>query len=66
MQKNFIRYVTEAKFGETITITISVNEAIQRQFEYGAKMGYKYNSEEEALEDFMANNWAWFYEETPY
>ncbi len=66
MEKNFIRYVTEAKFGETITVTISTEEAIERQLLAGASRNYVYKSKEEALEDFMACNWAWYLEETPY
>ena len=66
MQKNFVRYNTEGLFGDIITITISKEEAIERQVRAGAANNYEYKSKEEALEDFMANNWAWFYEETPY
>jgi hypothetical protein len=66
MQKNFVRYKTEGLFGDIITITISKEEAIERQIKSGEINNYIYNSREEALEDFMACNWAWFFEETPY
>ena len=32
---------------------------------YGS-VNYKGYTREEALEDFMTCNWAWFFEETPY
>ena len=66
MQKNFVRYKTEGLFGDINTITISKDEAIERQIRAGEINNYIYKSREEALEDFMACNWAWYYEETPY
>jgi hypothetical protein len=66
MQKNFVRYKTEGLFGDINIITISKDEAIERQIRAGEINNYIYKSREEALEDFMACNWAWFFEETPY
>ena len=66
MQKNFVRYKTEGLFGDIITITISKEEAIERQIKSGEINNYIYNSREEALKDFMNCNWASFIEETPY
>lgn len=66
MEKSFIRYKTEGLFGDINTITISKEEAIERQIQAGLSRGFVYKSKEEALEDFMACNWAWYYEETPY
>jgi hypothetical protein len=66
MQKNFVRYKSEGLFGDIITITISKDEAIERQIRAGEINNYIYKTREEALEDFMACNWAWFFEETPY
>ena len=66
MEKNFVRYKTEGLFGDIITITISKDEAIERQIRAGEINNYIYGSREEALEDFMNCNWASFIEETPY
>ena len=66
MEKNFVRYKTEGLFGDIITITISKDEAIERQIRAGEINNYVYKTREEALEDFMTCNWAWFFEETPY
>jgi hypothetical protein len=66
MEKNFIRYKSEGLFGDIIIITISTEEAVQRQIRAGEINNYIYKSKEEALEDFMACNWAWYLEETPY
>jgi hypothetical protein len=66
MEKNFVCYKTEGLFGDIIVITISKYEAIERQIRAGEINNYIYKSREQALEDFMACNWAWFYEETAY
>ena len=66
MEKNFVCYKTEGLFGDIIIITISKYEAIERQIRAGEINNYIYKSREQALEDFMACNWAWFYEETAY
>jgi hypothetical protein len=66
MEKNFVRYKTEGLFGDIITITISKEEAIERQIKSGEINNYIYSSREEALKDFMNCNWASFIEETPY
>ena len=66
MEKNFICYKTEGLFGDIIVVTISKYEAIERQIRAGEINNYIYKTREEALEDFMICNWAWFFEETPY
>lgn len=66
MEKNFVCYKTEGLFGDIIVVTISKYEAIERQIRAGEINNYIYKSKEQALEDFMTCNWAWFYEETPY
>lgn len=45
--------------GRTMNRTISEEEAIARQKAIAEKRGYKYLSDDEALNDFIACNWAW-------
>ena len=54
-----IAYNEPTDFGSIKKVVLSVEEAIRRQAAHGMSMGYKYISQDEALEDFMALNWAW-------
>ena len=56
-----LAYVEPGNDGESLTHYLSVEEAIIRQTRSAKQShGFEYNSQEEALSDFMANNWAWF------
>ena len=42
-----------------LVITITCEEAIRRQKLSGQQVGYEYQSNEQALQDFITANWAW-------
>lgn len=56
-----LAYVEPGESGEPVTHYLSVEEAICKQVKQAEQShNFTYNSQEEALLDFMANNWAWF------
>ena len=42
------------------TVYIEPEEAIARQRRDGSRRGYEYESDEQALRDFICTNWAWY------
>lgn len=53
-------YVEPGEDDEPVTHRLSVEEAIGRQVAHGKAVGHTYSSQEDALQDFIANHWAWF------
>lgn len=53
-----VRWTEPDEDGNPIQISCSIEEAIRQQKEVALKVGYQYHSDEQALEDFIANNWA--------
>lgn len=46
-------------------ITICTEDAIDMQMRLGKQKGYPYTDRNEALMDFVSNNWAWITEDEP-
>lgn len=60
-----ISYCEPGEDGEAITVTLTVAEAIERQraavaASRVARPGFQYESDEQALEDFITIHWAWW------
>jgi len=56
-----LAYVEPDSDNQIKTFYLSVEEAITRQIGLAKKVqNHTYDSQEEALADFMAVNWAWF------
>lgn len=60
-----ISYSEPDEDGNNITVTLTAAEAIQRQLAAVAasklvRPGFQYESDEQALEDFMVIHWAWW------
>ena len=53
-------YIEPGENDEPIAHRLFVEEAISRQVAHAKAVGYTYDSQDEALQDFIANNWAWF------
>lgn len=56
---DILAYAEPGNHGEIITKRISVEEAIIKQVSHAKALGQTYTTQEEALQDFIANNWAW-------
>ena len=60
-----LSYCEPGEDGSGITVTVTVAEAIERQraalaASKVARPGFQYESDEQALEDFIAIHWAWW------
>jgi hypothetical protein len=53
-------YVEPGENEEPVSKRITAEEAIDKQVVHAKHLGYTYSSQEEALQDFIINNWAWF------
>lgn len=53
-----VKWVEPDENENPIQLSCSTEEAIRRQKTAGLKAGYEYPSDEQALEDFVAVNWA--------
>ena len=53
-------YVKQREDDSPVTHRLTVEGAIQRQFNYAKAMNYHYLSQDEALQDFVAVHRAWF------
>lgn len=58
-------YYQPGKGGQIEKVALSVDEATEDQMRLGEQKGYPYISREEALEDYLANHWAWLEEDAP-
>lgn len=57
---NTLVYSEPGEDGSILTKRISVEDAIKIQFSHASFMNQTYSSQDEALQDFMANHWATF------
>jgi len=55
----FIFFDEPDEYGDNIRVKLTEEKAIERQHQRGLFYNYAYKNDEEALEDFIANNWAW-------
>jgi hypothetical protein len=53
-------YIEPGENDEVLTHRVSVEKAINRQVAHAKSLGHIYSSQEDALQDFIANHWAWF------
>ena len=54
----YLRYSEPDADGKQKIVRISVEEAIKRAKETAYRHGYTYSNDEDALQDFIAVNWA--------
>ena len=52
-------YIEPGDNEEVLTHRISVEDAINKQVLHAKHLGHTYSSQEDALQDFIANHWAW-------
>lgn len=55
---NVLTYNEPGPNEEIVTKRITVEDAIDSQICYAKTLGYTYSSQDEALQDFIANHWA--------
>lgn len=58
MTTDLIEWVEPSEDNQPITFTCSEKEAIDRQRSIAASRGFTYESDDDALQDFMVVNWA--------
>jgi len=55
----FILFDEPDENGDNIRVKLTEEEAIKRQHQRGLFHNYAYKNDEDALSDFIINNWAW-------
>lgn len=58
-------YYQPGETGQIEKVAMNVDAATEYQLRLGEQKGYPYKSREEALEDYLANHWAWLEEDAP-